>query len=129
MDIETRFLLMIRLFKKIASWFGYVDKSTIPILKLATGYSIATNANPFDISDLIMNDLKDQTYRKLKEDKEFLEWVNDIGLIDVHFMINVPIGVTIDAVHLFYWDGETLFSMTKESKEMTRASAIDSILS
>lgn len=120
---------MIKLFKKIASWFGYVDKGTVPILKLATGYSIATNANPFDISDLIMNDLKDQTYRKLKEDKEFLEWVNDIGLIDVHFMINVPIGVTIDAVHLFYWDGETLFSMTKESKEMTRASAIDSILS
>lgn len=120
---------MIKLFKKVASWFGYVDKDEIPQIRLATSYALQTNTHPHDISDYILKDIKDQTYSRLKEDIKLLKRVNDFGLIGVEFTVRVPIGISTEIRHTFYWDGDTLYSMTKESKEMTRASAIDSILS
>lgn len=120
---------MIKLFKIVASWFGYVDKEEVPRIRLATSYAVSSNTYPYNISDNILKDLKDQVYRKLKEDEKLLKKVNDIGLIDVGFDVHVPIGVTANVNHLFYWDGDTLYSMTKESKQMGRASAIDEILS
>ena len=120
---------MIKLFKKVASWFGYVDKEEIPRIRLATSYALQTNTHPHDISDYILKDIKDQTYSRLKEDTKLLKRVNDFGLIGVEFTVRVPIGISTEIRHTFYWDGDTLYSMTKESKEIGRASAIDEILS
>lgn len=35
---------MIKLFKKVASWFGYVDKDEIPQIRLATSYALQTSS-------------------------------------------------------------------------------------
>jgi hypothetical protein len=116
------------IFKKIFGWFGYVDRSQVPELWLPTCYTVNSNCSPFDISDIIMFDLKNQTYCKIKEDKNLYDWVNDMGIINVHFIINIPIGLTAKSMHTFYWDGDTLYSIIKETKEISRVSAIDSIL-
>ncbi len=123
---------MIRLFNKLQTLFykvlhGY-DKDKSPQIKLATSYVVSSNTYPYNISDNVLEDIKDQVYRRLKEDAKLLRRVNDFGIIDVGFVVNVPIGVSANVNHLFYWDGDTLYSMIKESKQMGRASAIDEIL-
>jgi len=117
---------MITLFEIVFGWF--VRKPKTPSIKLQSIYTGHTNSSPHDVSIVIINDIRDQTYRRIEEDPKLLKKVNDYGLIEVWFKISVPIGLVVNITHLFYWDGTHLFSMTKESKEMIRASAIEQIL-
>lgn len=120
---------MIKLFKKVASWFGYIDSEEIPKIKIQkNGYYVDSNSFPFNIDEWILVSIKDRVYIRLKEDPKLLKRVNDFGFINVEFVVTVPLGISVNVVHTFYWDGEYLYSMTQEYKQMNRSYLIDSVL-
>ena len=46
----------------------------------------------------------------------------------VEFHVTTPIDTLANVTHLFYWDGDALYSCTMESKEMVRSTQIDNII-
>ena len=108
------------------SWF--LKKST-PCVKLSCIWDTAQAYEAYDITVETMNDLKNQAYHKLKN-RRLLKKVNDAKFLMVRFDI-VCYEIAYprrNLTHLFYYDGDSLYSDSLENKEMYRAMAVNHLI-
>lgn len=97
-------------------------------IKLPTCYSTNTNTNILDIENWMMIDIKDQATKTILENTKLLKKANKDKQLIVTFSKSVPIGINVDISHKFYWNGESLFSMTQDNNQIKRDQILNQIL-
>lgn len=116
-----------KLISKIKSWL-FKEKELS--FSLATNYRCTvwqTGPSWTQLQDWVLKDIKDQTYRLLREgkNKDVNKQLNKNKFVFLHidFYINDQ-----PSRHLLYYDGEVLYSPTMESTSLTRDIKLQELL-
>lgn len=97
-------------------------------IKLPTCYKTHTNTNILDIENWMMIDIKDQATKSILANTKLLKRANKDKQIIVTFSKLVPIGISVDISHRFYWNGESLLSLEQDNNQIKRDQILDQIL-
>jgi hypothetical protein len=80
------------------------------------------------LTDSMLSDIKKLATDKLLKSKRKLARANVEKYVRVSFNKSIPIGITIPTSHLFYWDGDTLYSCIQDYSVVSRILKLDQIL-
>lgn len=103
------------------------NKNKIVEIRLGTCYTLHDN-NITDLPDWLINDVKDQIYRKIIDDVKLSKIILKHSYLTAKFDVRVPIGLNVEIFRIFYYDSETLYSSKEDSKSLNRSNKISQIL-
>lgn len=110
-------------------FFTGLFRRKTPTIELPSCYRSETCSNIHILPEDILNDVKYQTYYKLRSNIKLMNKASRVGFIIVDFYRRVPISMpSVKISHMFYWNGECLYSSTQETTAVIRDIKIKQIL-